>query len=139
MPRSVIRQPRPVEQAEENRAIGVVGLARAKRRARLAQLVAGREQRDLERPEHLEPVAAEGRGDADVLRPEPDAGLERHLARAHVLAGLAPVRAALHARRDHHGIAVELDVLLHQGGVGAVWHRRAGQDPQRGARAAGAR
>ena len=61
-------------------------------------------------------------------------GCKRHLARAHVLAGAAPVRAALHAGRDDHDVAVQLDVLLHQRGVGACGHGRAGQHPERRAR-----
>ena len=71
------------EQPEQDRAVGIVGARPAReRRTGLAQLVAGREQRDPQRAENLERAAAEARGDADVLRPQPLARLQHHLARA---------------------------------------------------------
>ena len=95
----------PAEQPEENRAVGVVSGARrpAARPARAA-----RRRSRAARPRAAgKPRAGPARRSRRRRRPAAGAlsRLERHLARAHVLAGLAPVGAALHPRRDHHGIA----------------------------------
>ena len=42
--------------------------------------------------------------------------------------------AALDAGGDHHGVALQLDVLLHQRAIGARGHRRPGEHPERRAR-----
>ena len=67
-------------------------------------------------------------GERDVLRLEHGAGRQHHRACRHVLAGEPPVGAALEARRHDHRIAFDRHVLLHEHGVGAGRHRRAGED-----------
>ena len=103
----------------------------ARTRARLGQLVAGREQSDRGRQEDLQARPTEARGDADVLGPETLARLQHRLAAPDVLAGPAAVGAAPHAGRDDDRPVGKLGILLHQGRIGAGRQRRAGQDTER--------
>ena len=69
-----------------------------KRPPGLAQLVAGGEQRDPQRRGDGEAGPADGGGEPDILRPQPESRREDRAAGLHVLAGLAAVAAALDAR-----------------------------------------
>ena len=53
---------------------------------------------------------------------------------AHILAGKPPVGAELQARRHDDAVAFGRHVLLHEHGIGAGRHRRAGENADRLAR-----
>ena len=63
-----------------------------------------------------------------MLRSKPAAGSERERPRAHVLAREPPVCAAREPCRHDHRVAVAAHVFLHEDGIGARRHRRAGED-----------
>ena len=62
---------------------------------------------------------------------EPPPGRQQDRIRAHILAGVAAVGAALQTRRNDHRIALDAGVLLHKHGIGAGRHRRAGENADR--------
>ncbi len=63
-----------------------------------------------------------------MLRPEAASGRQRHRAGAHVLAGKPAIGAGREPRRHDHAAVLGPAVLLHEHGVGARGHRRAGED-----------
>ena len=79
----------------------------------------------------LELRATDGGGEPDILGTKPPALAEHHRASLDVLAGMAPVGAALDSGRNHDAVAFAGAVLLHQHRVGAGRHRRAGEDADR--------
>ena len=121
----------PLREAGDDVAVGIVDAALAERRARLIDLVACGEYRHPQPTEDREPGASDGSSDADVLGPESPAGGQDGRAGRDILSGIPPVGAALDPGRYNDGIAVCPAVLLHQHGVGAGGHRRAGEDANR--------
>ncbi len=99
----------------------------AQRLARLDQLVAGREQRHIERLPDREAGPAEAGGDPDLLRPQPAADRQHDRPGADILAGPAPVDARPQTGRHRDRASRDLDVLLHHHGVGAGRQSPAGQ------------
>ena len=84
---------------------------------------------------HIDMGQAEGGGERDILRPQPAALLERGMAESDVFAGGAHIGAGFQPCRQHHPAGIiDADIFLHEHGVGAVGHRRAGKDPHRLAR-----
>ena len=115
--------------------VGIVDLARAEGGARPDDLVTGRDERHAKAAEDGNAVAARRCDGGDLLRPETRAGRGDDCTLRRVLAGLAPVGAALQPGRDRDEVAPVLDVrlaiLLHGNGVGARRHDRAGEDASR--------
>ncbi len=64
-----------------------------------------------------------------MLRLQHRAGRQHDLARGHVFAGKSAVGAKLQAFRHGDGIAIHRHVFLHEDRVGALGHRRAGENP----------
>ena len=122
------------QQGLEDRPVGVVDAARAVSAAGCHQLVAGGQDRHAQRREHRQRGKAELGGETDLLRPQADARPEHGLARAHVLAGPAPVGAELEPGRDDDGPVLECRLLLQGHGVGTRGHHGTGQDAQGGTR-----
>jgi hypothetical protein len=58
-------------------------------------------------------------------------GLQRGNAGGNVFARWTHIGAGLEARGKHDPVAVDTDILLHEHGVGALRHRRAGEDAHR--------
>ncbi len=114
------RGPETLEQPRQQVAIGVEQGGAGPRRARLDDLVAGREHGDADAAEHVEAGQADRGGQRHVLRREPPAGRQHDRAGAHVLAGKPAIGAGLEPRRHDHRLAVEAHVLLHEHGVGAL-------------------
>ena len=116
-------------------AVGLVDLAPAQLGARCHQLVAGRDHADHRTPHAHQPRRPGRRGSGQLAWAEPDAGLQDHVARAHVLARPAHVAPdvddlvdadpALHGRR----------LLDRHDRVGARGQGGAGHDPHAGAAA----
>ncbi len=118
----------PLQQLDQQKAVGVVDGGGAAHAAGLDHLVAGGEDRDLQPPAHLELGQAERGGERDVLRLQHGTGRHHHAAGRHVLAGEPPVGAELQPARHGDVIAFDRDVFLHEDRVGALGHRRAGED-----------
>ena len=127
------------------RGAGVAGLGRQGGGARVDhlagaglgrdpdQLVAGRDDRDPRPPDHRQVPVAQRRGDAELARAQPRAGRDDVVARGDVLAGAADVVAGP-GRGQPDPVARGVGVLEHDDRVGAGRQRRAGHDPDRGAR-----
>lgn len=106
-------------------------LRRAARFTGRNQFVAGREHRDADAPDDVELRQAKGRDQRDILRPQPPAGLQCGVACGNVLARGPHIGARLQPGGKHNLAVFEADVLLHEHGIGAVRHRRAGKDAHR--------
>ena len=122
------------EAAQERRqhdAVGVVNRAGSQPVARLAHLIAGRHQRDPQRPAYRERRVAERGGEAEIGGRQAAAGGERNAAARDILAGMAAVGARLDTGREPDAVAVDDAILLHHHRVGALGHRRAGKDADR--------
>ncbi len=111
--------------------VGIVDAARCEGGARLAEFVAGGDHRHAQRARHAERGPTSRSGLAQVLRAQAPAGAQHGLAGAYVLARLAPVVAAPDARGDDDVAARLACVFLHDHGVRAVGHARAGEDAHR--------
>ena len=122
------RRAEPLQHADEEIAVGVVGRSVGPRRAGLDDLVAGREQCNAHAAADLQFRKTDTGGERDVLRRKAAACGKNDRAFLDVLAGEAAVRSELEPGRQDHLIAVGLHVLLHEDGVGARRHRRAGED-----------
>jgi hypothetical protein len=129
----------PRQQPAQQFAVRIVKPGHGKRRARLDDLVAGREDRDAYAPPDRQLAQPQRRRHAQVLRLKPAARGQRDRTAPHVLAGKPPVRAALQSRRHDDSRSIAPHVLLHEHGVGALGHRRAGEDTDRLARVDGLR
>ena len=119
----------PLQQRAQQIAVGVVDGGGAAWAPRLYHLVTGREDRDLQPPANAQFGQAERRRQRDVLRLQHGAGRQYDAARRHVLAGKPAVGAELQARRHGDALAFGAHVLLHEHGIGARRHRRAGENP----------
>ena len=119
----------PLQQFAQQIAVGVIDGRAAARRAGFHHLIAGRKYRHLQPPPHLDLGDSERGGERDVLRLQHGAGRQRHLTSGHVLAGQPPIGAELQALRHDHMIAVHRHVFLHEHGIGARRHGRAGENP----------
>ena len=119
----------PLGEARDDIAVGIIDAALAQRRARLVNLVAGREDRHPKPPEHRERGPPDRGGKADILRPQGPAGGQDRRAGRDILARLAPVRAPPDPGRHNDDVAVDATVFLHEHGVGA---RRAPRAPRHG-------
>jgi len=123
-----------LDQPRQQIAVGVEQGCRRARPARLDDLVAGREHRDPHPPPHRQ------RRDADCSRQchmrlgEPPASRQHDDTGAQVLPGQPPVGPKLKASRHDHGAALDAAILLHEDGIGAGRHWRAGEDADRFAR-----
>ncbi len=122
------------EHRREQAAVRIIERGGRTHRARLDDLVAGREQRDAHAPPHVQRREAERSREREMLGLQPPASGQRDRTAAQILASKARVGAALEARRHDHGVAVAPAILLHEHGVGARRHRRAGEDADRLAR-----
>ena len=121
----------PAQHRHQHEAVGIEQLRRGARFARRDQLVAGGEHRDANAPDNFELRQAESRDKRDILRPQPLAGLQRRKAQGNVLACGAHIGAGLQARRENDLVTFDADIFLHEHGVGAIGHRRAGEDAHR--------
>ena len=74
---------------------------------------------------------AEGRGEPHIGRTQPPPGCERGLAQCHILAGAPTVRSLSDPRLQANPAIGGDTILLHQYGVGALGHRRAGKNTDR--------
>ena len=115
----------------QHEAVGIEQLRRSARFARRCQFVAGGEHRDAKAPDDIELCQAEGCRERNVLRPQPLAGLQRRKARWNIFARGPHVGAGLEACGKHDLVAFDADVFLHEHGIGALGHRRAGEDAHR--------
>ena len=122
------------EQPGEQIAVGIVKRGARQRRSRLDDLVAGREQRRPARAGARKLGETERRRERHMLHRKPPAGGQRHRAVAHIFAGEPPIGAALKSGRHHDAVAVDAAILLHEHRIGAVRHRRAGENADRLAR-----
>ncbi len=66
-----------------------------------------------------------------MLHREPPPGRQRDGAGAHILAGEPAIGAALQAGRHDDAIAFDAAIFLHEHGIGAGRHRRAGENADR--------
>ena len=66
-----------------------------------------------------------------MLRLEHGAGRQHHVAGRNVLAGQPSIRAQFQAFRHDHVVALDAHVFLHEHGVGALGHGRAGENADR--------
>ena len=119
------------QQRAQQITVGVENRRAAARRARLDHFVAGRKYRHLQPPPHLDVGDAERGQKRNMLRFQHGAGRQHDAALRHVLAGKPPVGAELQAFRHRHAVAVGGDIFLHEHGVGAGRHRRAGENADR--------
>ena len=120
-----------LDQTSEEIAVGIEQRGLRSRRARLDDLVAGREHRDPYRPSYGERGEPDRGRERDMLLGEAPARRQHHGAGAQILARKPSVGANLKARRDDHTPALDAAILLHENGVSAEWHRRAGEDADR--------
>ncbi len=121
----------PLQQRAQEITIGVVDRGAAALAAWLDHFVAGRKDRNRQPPPHFEFGQAQSGGERDVLRLQHGAGRQHDIARRHVLAGQPAIGAELQPARHRDAVAVDRDVFLHEHGVGADRHRRAGEYPDR--------
>ena len=97
--------------------------------ARVADLVAGGEQRHPQPAKDGQLAIAEGGGKTEIRRREPPPGEKRYRALGDVLSGVTPVRSLPDSRLQPHPLVFDDAVLLHHDRVGAFGHRGAGEDP----------
>src|SRR4029079_8852402 len=95
------------------------------------QLVAGGKHRDANAPLDIKLRQSERSRQRHILRPQPLTGPQRGMARRNVLARRADIGTGLQTRRQNHLAVFETDVFLHEYGIGAVGHRRAGENAHR--------
>ena len=131
----------PRQHAVQRVAVAVVDLAGRQRRADRHQLVAGREERHAQPAIDRDFADPQRRHRSQLGRAHPLPGTEHHLTGLEVLAGEAPVLARLRDRAcgDGHPAGNLARALLHDDGVGAFRHHRAGEDAHRLAGADAAR
>ncbi len=122
----------PGQHRRQHEAVGIEQLRSRALAARRNQLVAGRKYRDAKPSRHIDMGQTEGGGKRDILRPQPAACLQRRLAERNVFSCGAHIGAGFEASRENHPARIiDADIFLHEHGVGAVGHRRAGKDPNR--------
>ena len=109
-------------------------MRRRARRSRRYQFVAGRKHRDADTPAHIDVGEAERGRERNLLRPQSPARGQRDMTGRDVFSRRANIRAGLQSRGNNNPALIEAHVLLHENGVGALRHRRAGEDPHRVAR-----
>jgi len=119
------------EHRRQKPTVGVVESGLGARRARLDNLIAGREQGNAHPPSHTERRNANRRGERQMLRAR----------RRPAGSAIAPVRTSSPARRrlaprlkpggTITSSVLATDILLHEDGVGAGRHRRAGENADR--------
>ena len=109
-------------------AVGVVDLAVLERRADRRQLVAGGEQRDAQLALHLHLADAQRRNQAKLRRSQRLSGPQYRFAFLQIFARVADVLRSLLAGRHDDAVALLLDDLLDDDGVGTRGHHRAGHD-----------
>ena len=101
-------------------------------RARRNQFVARRKHRDPDTPAHVNLGQAKRRGERDILRPQALSGCERRRTGGNIFPGRTHVGARSQAlRQNDPTIAIDSHILLHEHRVGAIGHRRAGENPHR--------
>ena len=118
-------------QSRQQIAVGIVQRGARQSGARLDDFVAGREQRDAHPAVHSKLGETERGGERHVLHGKPPAGRHGNRPCPQVLAGKPPIGAALQAWRHDDAAAVDAAILLHENGIGACRHRRAGKDADR--------
>ena len=118
----------PLQQSAQQIAVGVVDRGAAARGSRLDHFVAGGEDRHFKPPPHLDIRDAERGGERDVLRLQHGAGRQHDMTGGHVFAGKPPIRAEFQALRHGDAIALRRHVFLHEHRIGALGHRRAGEN-----------
>ena len=133
MPRSLTSQPSRSSIAISMKRLESNSCAAARGAPRRHQFVAGRKHRDADAPAHLElasgrtpPRARHPAAAAAGLRPARTcpAGMSSPAGRT-LAPGLRP------AGQNDLAVVIEAHVLLHEHGVGAIRHRRAGENPHR--------
>ena len=120
----------PVDQPGQQVAVGVEQRRRRARPAGFDDFVAGREHRHPDAAAYRKRVQADAGRERDMLGGQPPPGRQHDGAGTHVFARNPPVGAALEPRRHDHrrSVRVRPHVLLHEDGIGALRHRRAGED-----------
>ena len=115
-----------LQHAVQRVAVGVVDLAFLERRADRGQLVAGGEEGDAQPAPDLHLADAERGDQAELGGAQQLPRLQHRHARLEVLARGAHVLARLLPGRDRDAVAVGAAHLLHDDGVRALRHHRAG-------------
>ena len=122
----------PLEQGREHEPVCVVDRPRRQLGPRFAHLIAGRQQRRPQRPVDAQLATSERRRQTKLGRAKTPSRGKRRLAQRHVLAGVAAVGALADAGlQPHPTIRGGGAIFLHQHRVGAVGHRRPGEDADR--------
>ena len=124
-------RPGPPAQQREQHPVAVPSLRRAWRRARLHELVPGREQRHANRAANVHGLPPERRGQGEVLRPQHPARGQGDRAGGHVLAGRAGVRPDAQSVRQGEQAIGFPHVFLHEHRIRAGRQRRSGEDSHR--------
>ncbi len=129
MPRSCGSPPSERDQCREPDGVGGDDLVRPRRRPGRHELVAGRDERDARAAAHRHGAIAHGRRERHLAVAEPGAGGEEDGALLEVETGGADVPAGQSGLADaDRAVGKRLGVLLDQDRVGALRHRRAGED-----------
>ena len=128
MPRSVTVGAEPLQQSVQQIAVGVVDGGAAARGSRLDHFVAGGEDCHFKPPPHLDVRDAERGGERDVLRFQHGAGRQHDMTGGHVFAGQPAIRPKFQPLGHGDAIALRGHVLLHEHRIGALGHRRAGEN-----------
>ena len=131
-PRSLTAQPSRASIAISMKRFESKVCAAAARHSGRRQLIAGRKHRNADAPDDVEFGQPERRGERHILWPQTLSRLQRDVAFGHVLTRRTHIRPPLEAGRKHHPPRViKPHVLLHEDRVGALRHRRAGENPGR--------
>ena len=119
----------PHQHRHQHEAVGIEQLCGSPAIARRDQFVAGGEYRDADAPDDVQLREPERSRQRDILRPQTLARSERTMACRNILAGGTHIGAQPQSRRQNDpAVVLDPDVLLHEYGIGAFRHRRAGED-----------
>ncbi len=128
MPRSVTICAEPLQQFRQQNPVGIENRRGAAGRARLDHFITGGKNRDLEPPAHRKLGQSQGGSERDVLRFKHGAGRQNDATGGNILARETAIGPELQAFWHRHPVAFDRHILLHENGVGALRHRRAGEN-----------